>query len=665
MKKLLLFIVCLLSFLCIACNDTPVEVKKELKEIQIKVIEQIEIGEVVTLEAIYDQEITVDLQWSSSDNIIALVFGNEITGKKDGVVTVTVTDTISGISANIEVTVGLGEVNIDTLLDWAVKEMGTEGYDEVEIITKHPTIDCTFEWTSSDSSLFDVESGFLGLFETDKVVSLTCKATYNGESKEKTYDYTVLGYAVFDVVDEFMAQIKANKIFYDMSLNTSFDLYDGATVEWSSSDESIFSNKGVLNKPLYETEIELTLVVKIPSLDVEKEVKKVVFAQPMNIQEKCEKIEAWINSNVAKDGYLYKDTILPDYIDDYQCNLEWFNESGTELKLSFSAENPILGDGINTTIKVSDGISTEKITLSFKTMAKEITDSWEKIKLFTDTIASSALTSFSYVLVSWTDIEKGYIPFYDTKNCIIKQDIIPYTDGRVRTGIPKTSTEYVVVHDTGMPNEGNNAEGLRRYINSVADGSAPGESDTYKSWHFSIGNDGIYQHLPLDEVGYHAGDGSHVFGDVYHNTSYNKTDCIGGGNRNGIGIESCIDKGSDYTYTMRYLAKLVAELLIKYNLGFDRIKQHWHFSGKNCPQVMRQSNRWNEFLYLVKLEYFAKTELQGVEFEWTSLTPDIMDNTGKVIKQISVGTTVSYKVKVTYNGEVQEFTYQSKMSKRI
>ena len=116
---------------------------------------------------------------------------------------------------------------------------------------------------------------------------------------------------------------------------------------------------------------------------------------------------------------------------------------------------------------------------------------------------------------------------------------------------------------------------------------------------------------------------------------------------------------------MRKMAKLVAELLIQYDLGFDRIKQHWNFSGKNCPQVMRGANRWNEFLYLVKLEYYAKTELQGVTFEWTSLSPNVMDNTGKVTTQLSVGTTVSYKVKITYLGETKEFTYQSVMAQRI
>ena len=212
MKKLILLCLFAFLFLFVACEETPAEVKKELKEISINGVEQIEVGADVTFEAIYDAEVEVDLQWSSSDESIASVFGNHITGEKDGVVTITVTDSISGLSASIELTVGLGVINIDTLLEWAVNEMGTEGYDEVEIPTKHPTIDCTFEWTSSDSSLFDVESGFLGLNETDQVVSLTCKAVYDGQTKETTYSYTVLGFAAFDVVDEFMSQFKVNKI---------------------------------------------------------------------------------------------------------------------------------------------------------------------------------------------------------------------------------------------------------------------------------------------------------------------------------------------------------------------------------------------------------------------------------------------------------------------
>ena len=168
----------------------------------------------------------------------------------------------------------------------------------------------------------------------------------------------------------------------------------------------------------------------------------------------------------------------------------------------------------------------------------------------------------------------------------------------------------------------------------------------------------IYQSLPLDEVAYHAGDGSHVYGDVYHNADYNKTDCIGGGNRNGIGIESCVNAGADYNDTMRNMAKLVAELLIQYNLGFDRVKQHWHFSCKDCPNVIRTTGRWELFIYLVQLEYFVKTQLSDVTFEWSSIDSNI-DNTGHIFVKSA---TVNYSVKVTYNGESKTYPLSTTFS---
>lgn len=664
-KKILLLVVFLFSLFIMACDEQPNVKVNKIENLELIGLNTLTEGKVAYFEVNYDKDIEVDLIWSSSDQSILMVFGNEITAKKEGTATVTVTDQISGISASLTVEVvkkiePLEEKkDLESMLQWAIETLGKEGYDEVELPTKHPNFDCTYTWSSEDTDKFDPESGLLGLYETDCSVNITCVASFEGEKLEKTYPFTVLGYAAFDIADEFMSQFKANKLFYDMNLQTKFDSFGGAVVTWESSNQNIFSNEGKVNKPLYETEISIIFTVSIPSLNVERLFKETLYAQPLTISEKSELVREWISLNVAKNGYLYKDTILPKYIEDYKCDLSWFNESGTELKLDFSASNPILGDGVNATINVFDGIYSNNIVMSFKTITEEITDQWEKIKLFTDTIASSALTSYKYNLVTWQSVEKGYIPFYNSVDSTILVDILPYTYGLVRTGIPKKSTEYIVIHDTGSPGKGGDAAAHNKYIKNI--NNDPNTSS--KSWHFTIGNDGIIQHLPLDEVGWHAGDGSTVFGDVWSSGGYD--DRIGGGNRNGIGIESCIDEGCDYTYTMRIMAKLVAELLLQYNLGFDRIKQHWNFSGKNCPQVMRGANRWNEFIYLVKLEYYAKTELKGVKFEWTSLTPEIMDNTGKVLNQIAIGTTVSYKVKVTYNGEVKEFTYQSTMAKRV
>ena len=226
----------------------------------------------------------------------------------------------------------------------------------------------------------------------------------------------------------------------------------------------------------------------------------------------------------------------------------------------------------------------------------------------------------------------------------IKVDLLP-DSSPLKPNTLRTATKYVVIHNTGMGHPTATAEGLNEYIHTT---------DRIASWHFSIDDKETYQHLGLDEVGWHAGDGS----TTYLNPG---SGGIGGGNQNGIGIESCVYAGVDFNKVMRRLAKLAAMLLIEYDLGINDVKQHYDFSGKDCPQVIRQSRRWNELLELIRLEYFAQTELKDVSFEWISLNPEIMDNEGTVINHPGEETEISYKVKVTYNGETKEYTFNSKL----
>ncbi len=81
----------------------------------------------------------------------------------------------------------------------------------------------------------------------------------------------------------------------------------------------------------------------------------------------------------------------------------------------------------------------------------------------------------------------------------VTQNIIP--EGRSnRPGTTKNGItfypRYVTIHDVGA---GGNAASNSSYC--VASG-------TTVSWHYTVGNDGIYQQLPLNEIGYHAGDGT-------------------------------------------------------------------------------------------------------------------------------------------------------------
>ena len=120
----------------------------------------------------------------------------------------------------------------------------------------------------------------------------------------------------------------------------------------------------------------------------------------------------------------------------------------------------------------------------------------------------------------------------------------------------------------------------------------------------------------------------------YFNDTY-KTVSNFGGNANSIGIEMESQKGTDFYLNMQRTAKLVAMLMDKYNLTTNDVKMHNYFSGKNCPQTMREANRWETFLELCKAEndmykYFKNWT---IEFDCDSDLDDLF--VGDYIKSIT------------------------------
>lgn len=157
----------------------------------------------------------------------------------------------------------------------------------------------------------------------------------------------------------------------------------------------------------------------------------------------------------------------------------------------------------------------------------------------------------------------------------IIQSLLPVSSN-CRTGI-KRSIKWLVIHETGNKDRGANAKAHASYLNNVSKAKTPSVS-----WHYTVDDHEIYQHIPDDEVGWHAGDGTKA----------------NGGNMCGIGIEVCVNADGDFNKTMQNAAELVANLCKKYgfrNVG-GIVRQHWEFTGKNCPQTIREKGLWQGFL---------------------------------------------------------------------
>lgn len=194
-----------------------------------------------------------------------------------------------------------------------------------------------------------------------------------------------------------------------------------------------------------------------------------------------------------------------------------------------------------------------------------------------------------------------------------------------RSGILHTETSKITYHDTGNNTKGADANSHANYM--VSDSNYNSRA---RSWHYTVDSNRVIQHIPDDEVTWQ--------GDSYE--AYSTS----------IGIETCVDSGSDLELTWHRTAKLMASLLVKHDLEVSDIVQHYDWSKKNCPQTLRMNNLYPYAIDMVEAEYTALTVLDGYKISFKSLYPEYVDDRGKMIKLPDYDTEICYIVNVT-NGK--------------
>ena len=138
-----------------------------------------------------------------------------------------------------------------------------------------------------------------------------------------------------------------------------------------------------------------------------------------------------------------------------------------------------------------------------------------------------------------------------------------------------------------------------------------------------------------------------------------QTRTIYGGNKNSIGIESCVDQGSDLWHTWQVTAQLVADIMERRDLGIDRVVGHHFFSAKDCPQPMLENNMeiWYKFIEMVKAEYKKNTEFKDYTFKFEQVSG--FDAEGVRVAQVAKAKNIIYKVTITKGDEKHEITLGS------
>ena len=155
-------------------------------------------------------------------------------------------------------------------------------------------------------------------------------------------------------------------------------------------------------------------------------------------------------------------------------------------------------------------------------------------------------------------------------------------------------------------------------------------------------------------------EGNKVYlGGHYQNTSYDYISSTGG-NNNSIGMETSVREGSDLWLTWQYTAQLCAKLLIKYQLPINRLVGHHFFSGKWCPQPMLENDLeiWKEFVELTRQQMDLYQNYSQYELSFESSSQYLKDN-GRVSELPNYSQCVTYTVTYTDGTTTKTVTLSS------
>lgn len=160
---------------------------------------------------------------------------------------------------------------------------------------------------------------------------------------------------------------------------------------------------------------------------------------------------------------------------------------------------------------------------------------------------------------------------------VYRQDHIPKNTPCNRRPALNLEADTITIHNNGNPTS--TAANERAWLTNPT-------NNRVASYQIAIDAIEAVEVLPLNEVGWHAGDGSGAKS----------------GNRTSIGIEICERdvKLGEYAQTLNNAVHLVARLLHDRGWGVDRLRRHYDWSRKNCPRIMNDDGKWTGWYQFVQ-----------------------------------------------------------------
>ena len=137
-----------------------------------------------------------------------------------------------------------------------------------------------------------------------------------------------------------------------------------------------------------------------------------------------------------------------------------------------------------------------------------------------------------------------------SEEVIVEKRFLP--EGLPNNSFGKQVPKYIVIHEVSLGiSKSPKTFNMSHYANKILDEGINGSTIGY---HFLVGDKVIYQFIKEDESTHHTGTIE--------------------GNKNSIGIERLICDGINYEYALHNQAKLIATLMVKWNIPIENVVTH-------------------------------------------------------------------------------------------
>lgn len=512
----------------------------------------------------------------------------------------------------------------------------------------------TLTWKSLDRDVM-LDDGTIVLNEASRTVKMEYTLEYGEELVTDTVEIIVNGMAISTGSYEIAYKYYVTKLDGSLAKNVSLIKreYNGCTVMYESLDENIITSDGKITQRNFDQTTVMKMYVIKDGIAVlyPVEITVVAFTESQRLSSATEIVKETIQKFI--DGEV---SVLPTYEETYDVEIYWNANVAEFLVLDNVVLTPFEKTDVKLDCTLRCGTTINTLSYNLEDVGGNITEEEYIAELVKYMVKVNLKGSINHLHPEYNDElfldyqertnSYGVLNLATGINPLVNKDY--YIDetsedllnkniggqlGTYKPVVPQETLDevmyegyqmpndsnvlWITVHESAMTTNGHNAEFLAnmQYKNAFV-------STSYReaSWHYQVDAYSIYHSYADNTVAWHAGDGSVV---------------AGNGNNNAIGIEMCVNSDGNYEGTLVNNAKLVASLLLKYNLGLANVKRHYDHSGKECPSYLIRTGRWQQFLTFVQKEYLIQKYLSDATIEY-SLSTENISTTEEVLSTLFV-----------------------------